>query len=118
MKEKLKIAKRTIFKLGQAQSCHLNLVEEEEKEEKLDIKNKKINKLEAGILYIINFNIDNSGSLSWNLESNIEVFNAKLFVIKKAFKIAFKRINKFTKNIWVFSDSQAAIQRLQNCNLK
>ena len=41
MKEKLKIAKRTIFKLGQAQSRHLNLVEEEEKEEKLDIKRKK-----------------------------------------------------------------------------
>src|SRR5204862_7838436 len=43
---------------------------------------------------------------------------AKLFAIEKAFKIAFERINKFTKNIWVFSDSQAAIQRLQNCNLK
>ena len=81
-------------------------------------KNEKINNLEAGIFYTTNFNIDNSGSLSWNLGSNIEVFDAKLFAIEKAFKIAFERINKFTKNIWVFSDSQAAIQRLQNCNLK
>ena len=67
----------------------------------------------------INFNINNLESLfSWNLGSNIEVFNAELFAIEKAFKIAFERITKFTKNIWVFSDSQAAIQRLQNCNLK
>jgi len=81
-------------------------------------KNEKINNLGAGIFYTTNFNIDNSGSLSWNLGSNIEVFDAELFAIEKAFKIAFERINKFTKNIWVFSDSQAAIQRLQNCNLK
>ena len=82
------------------------------------LKNEKINNLGAGIFYTTNFNIDNSGSLSWNLGSNIEVFDAELFAIEKAFKIAFERINKFTKNIWVFSDSQAAIQRLQNCNLK
>ena len=49
---------------------------------------------------------------------NIEVFNAELFAIEKAFKIAFEKITKFTKNIWVFSNSQAAIQRLQNCSLK
>ena len=81
-------------------------------------KNEKINNLEAGIFYTTNFNIDNSGSLSWNLESNIEVFNTELFAIKKAFKIAFKKLLRFTKNIWIFSNSQAAIQRLQNCNLK
>ena len=54
---------------------------------------------------IINFNINNSKSLSWNLELNIEVFNAELFAIEKAFKIAFERITKFTKNIWIFLDS-------------
>jgi len=57
----------------------------------------------------MNFNIDNSKSLSWNLESSIEVFNTKLFAIEKAFKIAFEKITKFTKNIWIFSNSQAAI---------
>ena len=70
------------------------------------------------MFYIINFNINNLESLSWNLGLNIEVFNAKLFAIKKAFKIVFKRITKFTKNIWVFLNSQATIQKLQNCNLK
>jgi len=74
--------------------------------------------LRAGVFCIINFNTNNSESLSWNLGSNIEVFNAELFTIEKAFKIAFERITKFTKNIWVFSNSQATIQRLQNCNLK
>ena len=36
-----KIIKITIFKLIQAQTCHLSLFEEEEKEEKLDTKRKK-----------------------------------------------------------------------------
>ena len=70
------------------------------------------------MFYIINFNTNNSKSLSWNLGSNIKVFDAELFAIEKAFKIAFEKITKFTKNIWIFSNSQAAIQRLQNCNLK
>ena len=46
------------------------------------------------------------------------MFNVKLFIIEKAFKIAFKKITRFTKNIWIFSNSQAAIERLQNCSLK
>ena len=70
------------------------------------------------MFYIINFNINNSKSLSWNLELSIEIFNTKLFVIEKAFKIAFKKISRFTKNIWIFSDNQAAIQRLQNYSQK
>ena len=64
-----------------------------------DSKNKKINNLKVGIFCIINFNTDNSKSLSWNLELNIKVFNTKLFAIKKAFKIAFEKITRFTKNI-------------------
>ena len=74
-----------------------------------DSKNEKIKNLKAGIFYTINFNIDNLESLSWNLESSIEVFNAELFAIEKAFKIAFEKITKFTKNIWIFSNNQAAI---------
>src|SRR5436190_17307082 len=81
-------------------------------------KNEKINNLKAGVFYTLNFNTNNSESFSWNLGSNIEVFNTELFTIKKAFKIAFEKITRFTKNIWIFSDSQAAIQRLQNCSLK
>ena len=41
MKEKLKIIKLTIFTLIQAQTHHLDLVEEEEKEEKPNIKKRK-----------------------------------------------------------------------------
>src|SRR5436189_5401659 len=70
-------------------------------------KNEKINNLGAGIFYTTNFNIDNSGSLSWNLGSNIEVFDTELFAIEKAFKIAFKRINKFKKIICDFSNNQS-----------
>jgi ribonuclease HI len=62
--------------------------------------------------------MNNSRGLFWNLGSNIEVFNAELFAIEKAFKIAYKKITRFTKNIWIFSDSQAAIQRLQGSSLK
>jgi hypothetical protein len=72
-------------------------------------KNEKTNNLGAGVFCTTNFNTNNSESLSWNLGSNIEVFDAELFTIEKAFKIAFERITKFTKNIWVFSNSQAAI---------
>jgi len=72
-------------------------------------KNEKTNNLGAGVFCTINFNTNNSESLSWNLGLNIEVFNAELFAIEKAFKIAFERITKFTKNIWIFSNSQAAI---------
>ena len=61
------------------------------------------------MFYIINFNTNNSESLSWNLGLNIKIFNAELFAIEKAFKIAFEKISKFTKNIWIFSNSQAAI---------
>ena len=74
--------------------------------------------MKVKIFYIINFNINNLKSLSWNLELNIEVFNTKLFAIKKAFKRTFKKITRFIKNIWIFLNSQAVIKKLQNCNLK
>jgi len=56
-----------------------------------DSKNEKTNNLKAGIFCTVNFNINNSKNLSWNLESNIKVFDTELFVIEKAFKIAFKK---------------------------
>ena len=43
----------------------------------------------------------------------MEVFDAELFAIEKAFKLALNQISLFTKDIWIFSDSQAAIQRIQ-----
>jgi ribonuclease HI len=78
----------------------------------------KTGNLGAGVYYTKNFNIENSGSLSWNLGSHMEVFDAELFALEKAFKLAFNQIFFFTEDIWIFSDSQAAIQRLQNPSLK
>ena len=49
------------------------------------------------------------------------MFDAELFALKQAFKLAFNKTFFFTKDIWIFSDSQAAIaaiQRLQESSLK
>src|SRR5438034_3469432 len=43
----------------------------------------------------------------------MKVFDAELFASDKAFKVALDQISCYTKDIWVFSDSQAAIQRIQ-----
>ena len=48
----------------------------------------------------------------------MEVFNAELFTIEKAFKIAWENKQLNTDKIWIFSDSQAAIKRLKNPSLK
>ena len=78
-----------------------------------DSKNENTDNLGAGIFYTKNFVIENSRSLSWNLNSHMKVFDAELFAIEKAFKLALDQISCYTKDIWVFSDSQAAIQRIQ-----
>ena len=46
------------------------------------------------------------------------MFDAELFALKQAFKLTFNKISFFTKDIWIFSDNQAAIQRLQKSSLK
>ena len=48
----------------------------------------------------------------------MEVFNAELFAIEKAFKIAWENKQLNTGKVWIFSDSQAAIKRLKNSSLK
>ena len=48
----------------------------------------------------------------------MKVFNTELFAIEKAFKIAWENKQLNTDKIWIFSDSQAAIKRLMNLNLK
>jgi len=47
----------------------------------------------------------------------MEVFDAELFAIEKAFKLTLNQMSFFTKDIWIFSDSQAAIQRIQKSSL-
>jgi hypothetical protein len=48
----------------------------------------------------------------------MEVFDAELYAMEKAFKIAFSQMSFFIKDIWIFSDSQAAIQRVQKSSLE
>ena len=79
-------------------------------------KNEQLNKLGAGIIYITNF-IKNQ-SFSWNLGSGMEVFNAELFAIEKAFKLAWENKQLNIDKIWIFSNSQAAIKRLKKSKLK
>src|SRR5438034_10861673 len=48
----------------------------------------------------------------------MEVFDAELFAIEKAFEISFNNRQLNTEKVWIFSDSQAAIKRLKNSSLK
>ena len=48
----------------------------------------------------------------------MEVFDAELFAIKKAFKIAWENKKLNTDKVWIFSNSQATIKRLKNSSLK
>ena len=48
----------------------------------------------------------------------MEVFNAELFAIEKAFKIAWENKQLNTDKVWIFSNNQAAIKRLKNTSLK
>ena len=82
-----------------------------------DSKYEKTSNLEAGIFCTKNFNIENSESLSWNLDSHMKVFDTKLFTIEKVFELVFNQISFLIKDVWIFSDSQAVIQRLQKLKL-
>ena len=47
----------------------------------------------------------------------MKVFDAEVFAIEKVFELVFNQISFLTKDVWIFSDSQAAIQRLQKSSL-
>ena len=48
----------------------------------------------------------------------MEVFNAELFTIEKAFKIAWENKQLNTDKVWIFLNNQAAIKRLKNTSFK
>ena len=48
----------------------------------------------------------------------MEVFDAELFAIEKAFKIAWENKQLNIDKVWIFLDSQAAIKRLKKSSLK
>jgi len=56
----------------------------------------------------------NNGEKSWNLETTLEVFDTELFAIYQVLKWMQSFDLGKTREIWIFSDSQAEIQRLLN----
>src|SRR5947207_15758085 len=60
-------------------------------------KNEQLNKLKADV--ICTTNLATNQSFSWNLESEMKVFDAELFAIEKAFKIAFNNRQLNTEKI-------------------
>src|SRR6266496_3844007 len=62
-------------------------------------KNEQLNKLGADIFYTTSFATNQSQSFSWNLGAGMEVFDAELFAIGKAFEIAWKKKQLNTEKI-------------------
>ena len=63
-------------------------------------KNEQLNKLGTDVIYITNLAINQS--FSWNLKSEMKVFDAELFAIEKAFEIAFNNKQLNTEKVWIF----------------
>ena len=57
---------------------------------------------------------------SWNIGKSCEVFDAELYALDKAFQYVIKASTSLSQiqDVWIFSDSQAAIQRLQSNHIK
>ena len=62
----------------------------------------------------ISFSIENQQLYYWHLNKTTEVFDIELFAMLKSLQQARSLINSsnIVKNVWIFSDSQAAIQRI------
>ncbi len=78
----------------------------------IDRSKSETNQIDAGLIYTTNFNYYQYKA--WNLESKYEVFNAEFFTIKKTIDFAYKKTNIWTREIWIFSDSQATLKRLKS----
>src|SRR6266536_909640 len=70
------------------------------------------NQIGVGLIYTTNFSCYQWKA--WNLDSKCEVFDAELFVIKKAINFAYEKTDIWTREIWIFSDNQAALKRLKS----
>ena len=51
---------------------------------------------------------------NWNLGDGMEVADAEVFAIQKALFSASQDFDQYTRSVYIFVDSQAAITRLQN----
>jgi ribonuclease HI len=68
----------------------------------------------AGAAAYISYSIENQQLYYWHLNKTAEVFDIELFAIFKSLQQAKSLINTSdtVKNIWIFSDSQAVVQRI------
>ena len=68
----------------------------------------------AGAAAYISYSIENQQLYYWHLNKTTEVFDIELFAMLKSLQQARSLINSSNtvKNVWIFSDSQAAIQRI------
>src|SRR6266540_4512440 len=78
----------------------------------IDKSKSETNQIGANLIYTTNFSCYQWKA--WNLNSKCEIFNTELFAIKKAIDFAYKKTNIWTREIWIFSDSQAALKRLKS----
>jgi len=69
----------------------------------------------VGLCYVYK---DNIHQQSWNLETTMKVYDAELFGISQSLKFGLKETLKHQRisDIWIFSDNQAAIQKIQTTN--
>ena len=65
----------------------------------------------AGI-FIANSDFSKQESMAWNLGKECKVYDAEVFAIYKALEIGNSRVDIETLDIWIFSDSQAALEGL------
>ena len=65
----------------------------------------------AGI-FLTNSDFSKQDSQAWNLGKECEVYDAEIFAIYKALEIGNQKADIETLDIWVFSDSQAALKGL------
>src|SRR5215469_12386479 len=64
------------------------------------------------LVFLANSDFTKQDSLAWNLGIECEVYDAEVFAICKALEIGCDRSDIETLDIWIFSDSQAALKGL------
>src|SRR6266487_6560807 len=74
------------------------------------------NQINAGLVYTTNFSCYQWKA--WNLGLKCEVFNAELFAIKKVIDFAYEKTDIWIREIWIFSNNQAALKRLKSREIR
>ncbi len=78
----------------------------------IDKSKSEINQINASLIYTTNFSYYQQKA--WNLGSKYEVFDTELFTIKKVIDFTYEKTDIWIREIWIFSDNQAALKRLKS----